>query len=247
MALREELERQGNWLFRWRSYIPVLLVVPMLAAMYHPDFLSQHRTEPDWWALFCMGVSMAGLGIRIAAVGHAPAGTSGRNTKDGQIASVLNTTGMYSIVRHPLYVGNFTIWLGVAMYCKLWWLTAIVALLFWIYYERIMFAEEEFLRRKFGADYERWAENTPAFFPKLHGWTRPNLPFSLRSVLRREYPGLFGIVACFFGLKAFDRAILANNWAVDPMWTGIFVAGLAAFLILRTLKRKTSLLSVEGR
>ena len=32
--------------------------------------------------------------------------TSGRNTHD-QVADSLNTSGIYSIVRHPLYVGNF--------------------------------------------------------------------------------------------------------------------------------------------
>ena len=51
--------------------------------------------------------------IRIYTVGTTPAGTSGRN-RDKQIAEKLNKTGVYSIIRHPLYLGNLLIWLGVA-------------------------------------------------------------------------------------------------------------------------------------
>jgi protein-S-isoprenylcysteine O-methyltransferase Ste14 len=247
MALREELERAGNWLFRWRSYVPLFLVVPMLAAMHHPDYLAQDRAGNDAWAVFCLAISLCGLGIRVLTVGYVPRGTSGRNTRDGQIAEVLNTTGMYSLVRHPLYLGNFTIWIGVSLFCRLWWLTAIFALVFWIYYERIMFAEEEFLRRKFGEAYLAWADSTPAFVPRLARWKRPDLPFSLRTVLRREYPGLFGICACFFALEAYQRVVIQGQWRPNPLWTGIFLAGLALFVTLRTLKRKTTLLSVEGR
>jgi protein-S-isoprenylcysteine O-methyltransferase Ste14 len=247
MALREELELSGRWLFRWRSFMPLFLAVPILLAMQHPDYLSQDRPWPDYWGLFCMAVSLVGLGIRVLTVGCVPQGTSGRNTKAGQIAEVLNTTGMYSIVRHPLYLANFVVWLGVAMYCGVWWLVAIVALLFWIYYERIMFAEEEFLRRKFGDVYVQWAEKTPAFFPKLKGWRRPELPFSLRTVLRREYPGLFGIIAAFYVLKVYERVVVHRDLTVEPVWSGAFAAGLAIFLTLRTLKRKTRLLAVEGR
>jgi protein-S-isoprenylcysteine O-methyltransferase Ste14 len=247
MALREQFEASGRWLFRWRSFFPLFLAAPILLVMHHPDYLDQVRTWPDYWGLGCMAVSLVGLGIRAATVGCVPQGTSGRNTKAGQIADALNTTGMYSLVRHPLYLGNFVIWLGVAMYCAVWWLVAIVALLFWVYYERIMFAEEEFLRRKFGDAYVQWAADTPAFFPKLKGWRPPGLPFSFRTVLRREYSGLFGIVAVFFVLKVYERVVIHRDLTVEPVWSGIFAAGLVIFLTLRTLKRRTGLLAVEGR
>ncbi|MGB8874133.1 MAG: hypothetical protein WCC75_12145, partial [Desulfobaccales bacterium] len=45
--------------------------------------------------------------------GLPPRGTSGRNTQ-GQVAETLNTTGIYSLVRNPLYLGNFLIWLGLS-------------------------------------------------------------------------------------------------------------------------------------
>ncbi len=120
MPLREEMERSGNWLFRWRSYLPLLLLLPMTLAIERSHALGVRDARPDFWPLVCMGVSFFGLAIRVAAVGYAPAGTSGRNTKAGQVARSLNTTGMYSLVRHPLYLGNFVIWIGVSMYAMLW-------------------------------------------------------------------------------------------------------------------------------
>jgi hypothetical protein len=33
MALKEEFERVGNWLFRWRSYLPLLLAGIILTGM----------------------------------------------------------------------------------------------------------------------------------------------------------------------------------------------------------------------
>ncbi|GAI74444.1 unnamed protein product [marine sediment metagenome] len=40
------------------------------------------------------------------------------------------------------------------------------------YYERIIFAEEEFLRKTFGDSYLKWAEQTPTFLPKCKNWKK---------------------------------------------------------------------------
>ncbi len=126
-------------------------------------------------------------------VGRTPASTSGRNTRR-QVAESLNTTGIYSTVRHPLYLGNFLMALGVVLFPMTWWLVVIYGLAFWLYYERIMLAEEAFLRSRFGTAFEEWARRTPAFVPRLRGYVAPDLPFSLRNVLRREYNGAFAVV-----------------------------------------------------
>ena len=247
MALREELERSGNWLFRWRSYLPLFLIAPCVLAFN--EFPQWRRCDegPDAWGLVCLAVSLLGLAVRVATVGFVPKGTSGRNTHDGQIAETLNTTGIYSLVRNPLYLGNFIIWLGVSMFPLQWWLPVIFGLVFWLYYERIIYAEEEFLRKKFGEQYLRWADQTPAFLPKLTGWRPPALPFSLRSVLRREYSGLLGIVVCFYLLEIGAHWVFYSKPDVHPVWHVVFLSGAAAWVTLRTLKKTTSVLAIEGR
>jgi protein-S-isoprenylcysteine O-methyltransferase Ste14 len=246
MALREEFEQQGNWLFRWRSYLPLCFMPLFLLALTQYRSPAGNRAlDAPWW-IGCLLISLVGLGIRCLTVGHAPKHTSGRNTQ-GQMAEKLNTTGIYSTVRHPLYLGNFVIWLGITLAFRSWWLTAVMVLIYWLYYERIMFAEEEFLRRKFGHDYEEWAARTPAFVPRLRSWTPPSLPFSLKTTLKREYCSFFGIIATFFVWQLAWQQVVAGRIHPDPLWLALFGIGLLTHLTLLTLKKKTRVLSVEGR
>ncbi|MEI3590430.1 MAG: hypothetical protein V8Q44_05920 [Alistipes ihumii] len=63
----------------------------------------------------CLLVSLFGLAIRIRTAGHTPDRTSGRNTAEGQVADEPNTTGIYSMMRNPLYVGDLFKWPGIAL------------------------------------------------------------------------------------------------------------------------------------
>lgn len=246
MALREEFEREGNWLFRWRSYLPLVLLVLVLVVMEEFTYLGNSMTLDVMWEVFCVLVSSVGLVVRAITIGYAPRGTSGRNTA-GQMADVLNTTGIYSIVRHPLYLGNFIMWLGLALFPHLWWLTVIYVLAFWLYYERIMYAEEQFLRGKFGGQYDAWAEKTPPFIPNVKLWRPPDLSFSFRNVLRREYNGFFAMIVTFFVLEVRGDLAVEGRLMFETGWLILLGVSFAIWLVLRTLKRKTAILDVEGR
>ena len=64
MALIEEMDRSGNWLFRWRSFLPLLLffgavpVVMLAEVTWTPMSGSFDRTW--WWPLICLDIAMAG-------------------------------------------------------------------------------------------------------------------------------------------------------------------------------------------
>ena len=247
MALRESFESSGQWLFRWRSYLPLLLflvVGPAMVGFSEPR--GNHSLDLAWEA-FCLVVSLSGLVVRAMVVGTTPSGTSGRNTAEGQVASTLNTSGLYSVVRHPLYVGNYLMWIGVALFPRQWWPPVLVSLLFWLYYERIMFAEEEFLRRTFGAQFEEWAARTPAFLPRFRCWERASLCFSWRTVLRREYSGFYGLIASFFVLELLGDVFGGHHARVDRAWLTLFVGATVVYVTLLLLKRRTRLLRVNGR
>ena len=88
--------------------------------------------------------------------------------------------------------------------------------------------------------------------PRLRQWERPNLSFSLRNVLRREYNGLYALVVCFtfveLGADVLgDGMTFAEWWDQNFYWVWIFAIGSLLYLTLRTLKRHTNLLSVSGR
>ena len=243
MTLLNQYIESGNYLFRKRSFIPLVLYVLATAVLL---FDSQEMIYPtDWlWSVVCLFISLLGLAVRIMVVGTVPAGTSGRNTR-GQLASTLNTRGIYSIVRHPLYLGNFLMWLGLIVYVGHLWFSLVAMLLYWIYYERIMFAEENFLKQQFGEDFERWASKTPAFIPALKKWTSPDLDFSVRKVIRREYRGLVAVIFTFVYLNLLKNFVVFDQFRLNPHWQVMLVVGITFFLIVRLIKKTTNWL--EGR
>jgi protein-S-isoprenylcysteine O-methyltransferase Ste14 len=246
MGLRNHLEQSGSWLFKRRSYLPLFVLPIFLICLGSSSYLGHSHAINEIWQKSCMVISFLGLALRINVVGHAPYGTSGRNTRT-QVAETLNTTGMYSVVRHPLYLANYLVILGITMEFHIWWLVLLVSCLYALYYERIMMAEEAFLRTRFPTDFEKWAAVTPAFIPKLSGWKPSPVPFCWRTVLQREYNAFFLIIGVFFLLDLIGDSITEGHFKVDPGWFCILVGGFVIFATLRTLKKRTRLLTVEGR
>ena len=246
MALREEFETSGQWLFRWRGYLPLLIVALILLSLPGYSRLGGDANVDRAWQIACVLVAFFGQAIRAVTIGHAPRNTSGRNAK-AQRADSLNTTGVYSVVRHPLYLGNFFIYLGVVSFTHSPALIVISLLVYVLHYERIMFAEEAYLREKFGADFEQWAARTPAIVPAISRWQAPELPFSLKNVLRREYNNFFGIVFTLFLIKSVSAYLSQGKFTPAPVWCGFFAASFLIWITLRTLKRNTEWLRVEGR
>jgi protein-S-isoprenylcysteine O-methyltransferase Ste14 len=247
MGLRTEMQRQGDWLFRWRSFLPLLFVPPLIVAIHDMHWpLGSHEAHQKW-EIACLTISFLGLAVRVMTVGCTPKNTSGRNTKDGQVAESLNTSGIYSVVRHPLYVGNFLIGLGAVMLPMQWWVVGVYTLSFWLYYERIMMAEEAFLRHKFGDAYDRWVAATPAFIPNPRLWRAPNLSFSPRNALKREYTALTLAVLLHVVIEVGEHLVIDRRLTLEPRWVVILASTLAVYFGLRFLKKHTALLQVEGR
>ncbi len=246
MTLQTQFTETGAWLFRWRSYLPLVFIAVIAPAFREFSYPFGSHFYDLIWEMICLSIAFFGLFIRCYTIGYTPKGTSGRNTKK-QVAATLNTTGIYSILRNPLYLGNFFMMLGVVMFIRVWWVWVIYALAFWLYYERIIMAEESFLKDKFGKTYEDYANRTPAFLPNFKLW-RPNiLPFSWRNVLKREYSGFFALISSMMFLELVGDYLEKGVIVLDVVWVSIFSFALAAYLILRTLKKKTKLLHVEGR
>ena len=254
--LKNTLAKQGNFLFRWRSYIPLLLLIPGVIAMADSPIIEaryQGVAKELWalWAIIGVFTSFIGLAIRWITVGFVPGGTSGRNTKE-QRAEFLNTNGIYSIVRNPLYIGNYLAILGITISLNVWWFPVISSLAYWLYIERVIAAEEEFLAEKFGADYLTWANNTPAFVPAFAQWNKPDMAFSYKTVLRREYNGVMAVGTAFFLIKLitdvlFGGAEISNWLKEEPAYVGGILFSTCIFLSLRTIKKYTKILQVAGR
>lgn len=246
MSYIDQMQRSGNWLFRWRGYLPLAFVAIVLASLTQFRFLGGSEIDDELWEGLCLAVSACGLLVRALTVGYAPAETSGRNAR-AQRAAQLNTTGAYSMVRHPLYVGNFLIWMGIALYPHQWLVALVCVALYWLYYERIIIAEESFLAEKFGEAFLDWAGRTPAFIPNLRSFRRADCGFSLRTVLKREYPAFSGTIFAMFVLEVAGDYEVLGHFDLDTLWVVLLALAVSVHLVLRTLKKHTRLLRVEGR
>jgi protein-S-isoprenylcysteine O-methyltransferase Ste14 len=90
-----------------------------------------------------------------------------------QRSYTLATTGIYARLRHPQYVAFIIIMLGFLLQ----WPTILTLLMFpilvWMY-TRLAWQEEREIRAEFGEVYDRYAANTPAFFPRWGRDTEKN-------------------------------------------------------------------------
>lgn len=238
--IQDDFVKEGNVLFRWRSYVPLLLLPLFLFALPQSEWLEKHwgYSAQTAWEVFCISVSILGLLIRVVTIGWIAEGTSGRNTQ-GQLAATINTTGMYSVVRHPLYLGNFLMVLGIFLFTQVAWFVLLACILFMVFYERIMFAEEFFLKEKFGKPFEIWANKTPAFIPKFFLWITPRKTFSWKMVLKREYAGVLGLICSFVAVKYLAEIFAEREFEFRLRWAVCVFIGLLIYLSLRTLRKKT--------
>lgn len=257
MALIHSFEKSGNFLFKHRGIVPVIVFVicsPILLCtnslwIYH----TLSPTSVLILSIVAILVSLCGIVVRAYTIGTTPHGTSGRNT-DKQLAKQLNTKGIYSIVRHPLYLGNYLMWLGLLIFILDWPFLVAVSLIYWLYYERIMYAEERFLEREFGQTYLDWSMKVPAFWPKFKQFEKSEIPFHFKSVLRREYPGIFAITLCFtlvdYIRTALEAYFMLCAFPIDlQFWIrpslSICLVMFLIMMILRILKHHTKVLEAE--
>lgn len=241
MKLLDRFVEDGDRLFRWRSYLPLVLVPVFVAGVITtaPPFSS--RDAEKIWEIISVAIALTGLALRAWTVGSAPSGTSERSTVNPR-ASQLRSSGAYSLVRHPLYVANGLMALGLSLFPAVWYLPILLVAAAVLYYERIAVREEAFLAERFGAEFESWVSQVPALLPSLATYERSRMPFSWKKVLRHECHGLLVIAAGAFALDALQESWRAGAWQADAAWVWFCGVSAVLFVTFVVLKRGTRLL-----
>jgi protein-S-isoprenylcysteine O-methyltransferase Ste14 len=246
MRLLDHFARSGDALFRWRGQLPLLLLPAFILALTDTRWPAEPTPALRAWQIAGLLVALSGLAIRVAAIGTAPAGTSERSTTNPR-ASMLRTSGLYSVVRHPLYLGNTLTAAGLAAFTGAWYLPIIVVLAGLLYHERICTREEVFLEEKFGREFLDWAARVPAALPRLSAHVPSATPFAWRRVLGREYHALMVIGASVFVLDVARSALATGRLLLDPAWTALFAVTAVIFLACSLLKKTTSVFRADER
>jgi len=127
------------------------------------------------------------------------------------------------------------------------WCLIIFILAYWLYYERIIFAEEQFLRRKFGETYDSWTYKVKAVIPTFRNYKKSDLRFSLRNVLKREYNSLTNVFIVFAALDVTRNLAITGKIYIEPVYMYMLIAAGIFWCIVRYLVKRTNFLYVEGR
>ncbi len=106
---------------------------------------------------------------------------------------VLATTGPYAYARHPLYVGNVLICAGFVLASGLWWSAPLALLVLGFFYPQTIHDEDRKLQRLFPEQWDRWASEVRALWPRLLPYRGPGkgeeTQWSLRlSMVRNGEP-----------------------------------------------------------
>jgi protein-S-isoprenylcysteine O-methyltransferase Ste14 len=177
--------RLGGWLFQRRTWLPTPLA---LAILLIP---SGGATAPAVWG--GLAIVALGEGLRLWAVGQIGAISRTRTDRLGPLVSA----GPFGFVRNPLYLGNMTLWAGLAVSAGLAWLVPPIVLLLGCEYHAIVRWEEHLLESRVGPSYRQYAAEVPRWVPRV----RPLAPppgaapsaFSWRDTLHSERGTLIAI------------------------------------------------------
>ncbi len=191
----------GRFVFRYRDYlVPGVMVAVLVSTRPQLPFGSERLGA---W-LDAAGILVAAIGqaLRVVVIGYAYIRRGGINKRPA--APTLVCEGVYAHSRNPMYLGDFFLFVGLAMIDNSVGVYLIVLPTVAVALLAIVRAEERYLTARFGAAYAGYCARVNRFIPNLRGFsaTRRALRFDWRRVLRSEYGTTFAWVSAAFVLLA---------------------------------------------
>jgi protein-S-isoprenylcysteine O-methyltransferase Ste14 len=239
----EGLVRIGAFFFKTRNFVFPLVYLPLI--LLTPPHRLLGRTDAEW-ALDAAGLMIAfsGQALRAVVIGLKYIHRGGKDKKVH--ADDLVTEGIFAHCRNPLYVGNLMILIGLFMVHNNPWTYLVGIPFFAIAYVAIVAAEEQYLERKFGAQYEEYCSRVPRFAMKFEGLkaTLGSFEFDWRRVIRKDYGTIFSTATLAIGLLVREQVVW-SGWegAKTAVVAGCAVEAVVGLLWLgaRALKKSGGL------
>jgi len=231
----------GNFFFRYRNGL-FPLVYALLCFKSRPVL-------PNYQIAALVGVVVAFSGqlLRAVTIGLDYIRRGGRNRQ--VYADRLVQGGVFAHCRNPLYVGNFLILLGVGLAANSVLFLTVAIPFFSFAYWAIILAEEAYLRKKFGEEFDRYCVRVNRLIPNFSGFKRTiaGMRFNWRKIVVKDYG------TAYLWMAVMPLAVLKNLWVtgdyttklslVRSMWS-VFAVVSIAYALARSLK-KSSLLKDE--
>jgi protein-S-isoprenylcysteine O-methyltransferase Ste14 len=232
----------GNFFFRYRNGI-----FPLAYALL---FVPSPRLIGDdtLAALFGLAFALGGQILRAVTIGLDYIVRGGQNRT--VYANHLVQGGMFAHSRNPLYLGNYMILLGVGLIANSLVFIAIAIPFFTVVYAAIIAAEENYLRGKFGDEFEAYCRQVNRLLPKLSGLSRTlsGMRFNWPRLISAEYGTTFIWIGAsiLVTLKSvsWDGRYGSSATLVSVLWVLLALNGLG-YGLARFLKKSGILAARE--
>lgn len=226
--------RAGNFLFRYRNGL--FPVIYLLVFIQGSPVIADYRVAAAAGFL----VALAGQVLRAITVGLKYIIRGGR--KHQVYAEQLVQGGVYAYCRNPLYLGNALILLGIGLAANSWLFLGVAVPFFTFSYWAIIAAEEDYLRGKFGREFDDYCARVHRFLPKKPARTSQagQIRFDWRRLITAEYGSAYLWIAAFL-LVTLKNSWLGGEFRVGSPWGGVWLVSLAvvtaAYFVARWMKK----------
>ncbi len=231
----------GNFFFKYRNWLFIifyaLLFVPGVPQLFTENNSGEHYYL--YPIIIGLIITVIGQAIRGATIGLAYIIRGGKDKK--VYAEDLVTTGIFSHCRNPLYVGNILMLAGVGVLSNSLLYVVIMIPFFLFVYQAIVLAEENFLRNKFGQQFNNYCTSVNRWFPRLSGIgkTFSSMHFNWKRYILKEHTTTFiwlcGIILLLlfhYPQLTHDDAHLRNTFLIV-----ILSVLLVIYIMIRILKK----------
>ncbi|MFC1514500.1 methyltransferase family protein [Candidatus Omnitrophota bacterium] len=221
------LIKNGAVFFRLRNFLFPTFIIVLFLFTKPALFLGSRALDPVVVTLGFM-IALTGQAFRLLVIGFAYIKRGGR---DGRVfADDLVIQGFYAHVRNPMYVGNFLILLGIGMIYGSAWVYFVLVPFISFAYLSIVVTEEDYLKKRFGAEYKKYCKKVNRFFPNFKGikGSLGQFQYDWKKVIRKDYGTFFGMIVGCYAIVLWKRYHLYGF----PKSEGEILTAISVFILL---------------
>jgi protein-S-isoprenylcysteine O-methyltransferase Ste14 len=157
-----KIQDRGTQIILW----VVIVASSWIDGWMHGFLPADMPGSSNWLRPLAFGILVLGLGVRaVAIVTLGRAFSANVAMRSGQR---LQQSGLYSLVRHPSYLGLELILLALALHSRTWACFAVLLIPPTLAVLRRIYVEEAALRTAFGAEYENYSRTTKRLIPGVY-------------------------------------------------------------------------------
>jgi len=211
-------------------------------------FVPSREVFPNPVTAMIIGFSITIIGqlIRVITIGLVYIIRGGKDRR--VYAEDLVVSGIFAHCRNPLYVGNILILVGLGIASNSLLFMAVFTPIFLFFWQAIVLAEENYLRNKFGEQYNEYCKKVNRWLINFKGLgkTLSSMEFKWKRVIIREYNSTYiwmtGAVLIVMKHSYFhkERFDFYKNF---PTFISILIGLLILYLFARYLKKSKKLAS----